>query len=69
MVYADGRWVAVGYGPNTILTSTDGINWTTVSGTTFRFVGYNVTYANGRWVGLGLAPSSGNNNILISPSS
>jgi hypothetical protein len=44
--------VAVGQGVNTILTSTNGLEWTGVTGTTFS-VGSGVTWNGSRWVAVG----------------
>ena len=51
VTYGNGIFIAVG-GDGTILTSADGITWTSrTSGTTSNF--YGVTYGNGTFVAVG----------------
>ena len=45
------RWVAVGEGGNTIVTSSDGINWLSISGVSGG--GRGIVYSSGLWVYLG----------------
>ena len=54
--------VAVGQGTNKLLTSTDGLQWSTVSGTTFTTAGYGVAWNGAMWVAVG----EGTNTILFS---
>jgi hypothetical protein len=53
VAYGNKRWVAVGSGTNTIVTSTDGVNWSAATGTFFSSFGNAVAYGNGRWVAVG----------------
>ena len=62
VAYGNGRWVAVGSGSNTILTSTDGQTWTAASGG-FSTQGRKVAYGNGRWVAVG---DNGPTSLLLS---
>ena len=62
VVYQNNKWVAVG-NSGTIITSTNGINWTTqTSNTTVNLEG--ITYQSGTWVAVG-----DNNIVLTSPDS
>jgi len=56
------RWVAVGQASNTIMTSTNGINWTGLGSSIFSTAGYGITCANSMWVGVG----QGTNTIAYS---
>jgi hypothetical protein len=74
VAYANGVWVAVGIGGNTIATSTDnGITWTSKSpvGISSRLAilsteGRGVAYGNGLWVAIGGGASNSANSIATS---
>jgi hypothetical protein len=68
VAFGNGRWVAGGEDPTnkSILTSTNGTSWSTVSGTTFTISGNGVAYdGSGRWVAVG-DNGGGGNTILTS---
>lgn len=68
VLYANGRWIAVGSdngGTNTILTSTDGVNWSPVTGSKFSIVGYSITYVNRKFIAIG-DDNGGTNSIVYS---
>jgi hypothetical protein len=55
VIYAGGKYVAVGYQPGTagrIMTSTDGINWSW-GGSTVNDIYYDITYAGGKYIIVG----------------
>lgn len=68
VLYGGGVWVAVGNdggGGNTILASSDGYDWQSISGTQFEIEGISVAYdGNGRWIAVG--QDTGGNTILKS---
>lgn len=71
IAYANGVWVAVGIGGNTIATSTDnGITWTSKSLATSTAIlsseGRGVAYGNGLWVAIGGGASNSANSIATS---
>ena len=71
IAYANGVWVAVGIGGNTIATSTDnGITWTSKSLATSTAIlsseGRGVAYGNGLWVAIGGGASNSTNSIATS---
>jgi hypothetical protein len=68
VAYGGGRWVAVGTDSSSkrIITSIDGIIWSSASGTIFQGDGKSVAYYGiGRWVAVG-SDLGGSNSIVTS---
>jgi hypothetical protein len=62
VVYGNGVFVAIPYSGTGVITSTDGINWTSQTGINGNW--YDITYGNGLFVAVGY---NGYNSVMTSP--
>ena len=62
VAFNGSRWICVGSNPNTMTTSTNGINWTGLGSTIFSHAGYGIACNESMWVAVG----QGTNSIAYS---